>query len=106
MLVFIAFSMSILQVLIGYMLFIISNVSLTAVVLVYGPKYFALSFKTFLTFKTLEKCSFVVTFIYEYVLSSLNKTLYLGLYLFINLHSNSNSYIFYVFIWYLYFTIF
>jgi hypothetical protein len=39
--------MSMLQVLIGYIFFIISNVSLTAVVLVYGPKYLALSFITF-----------------------------------------------------------
>src|SRR5699024_1917766 len=105
MLVFIAFSMSILQVLIGYMLFIISNVSLTAVVLVYGPKYFALSFKTFLTFKTLGKSSFVVTFIYGYVLSSLNKTLYLGLYLFIKLYFNINVYSYYFFIIYSYLSI-
>lgn len=56
--------MSMLQVLIGYIFFIISNVSLTAVVLVYGPKYLALSFITFLTFNTLGKSSLVVTFIY------------------------------------------
>ena len=83
--------MSILHVLIGYVSLITSRVSFTAVIFVYGPKYFALSLATFLTFITLGKSSLVVTFIYGYVLSSLRSTLYFGLYLFIKLHSSISA---------------